>query len=435
MRRRQRIEARTSAAAYGNAGLKAGTPVERPFGAARRTAISVVGGVGLTVFSASTVAQQDAASLMIQAIDPAIRWTLPVPPGPGGITEVTAHSLAEVGAGAAAVVTAGPNGERIVVESAGPIRGYALDPTLFVPDEDRIDRSWKGDLPATFTAPTRFRGFSAGSLMDEHSRLAPPPAGQPVTVAFSAGSAPLSALAVGRFIEPRHTTTMVADLSPAPIPVSRPDQTRLVASHYPVRPLDAAASATAEVVVAAYAPDLSVVGQDMFDALFALPREKPDAPRVPLGARDHWWGALPLPGTAFSAAEETCLAEAIYFEARGEPVKGQEAVAQVVLNRVRNPAYPNKICDVVYQNEGRRDACQFSFACDGIKDVVRPGRAWNVAKRIARDMLHGGLWLPEVGTATHYHATYVRPNWASVFRKQLKVGRHVFYQTIHGGWS
>ena len=111
------------------------------------------------------------------------------------------------------------------------------------------------------------------------------------------------------------------------------------------------------------------------------------------------------------------------------------AVAQVVLNRVKNPAYPATICKVVYQNKNLRNACQFSFACDGIKDRVYPGAAWDLAETIAHDVTFGGEKLDVIGTATHYHATYVRPNWAGIFTKKAKIGRHVFYQTLYGGWS
>ncbi|GLK80058.1 cell wall hydrolase [Methylopila turkensis] len=125
---------------------------------------------------------------------------------------------------------------------------------------------------------------------------------------------------------------------------------------------------------------------------------------------------------------EQCLAEAIYFEARGEPVTGQYAVAQVVMNRVRSGYYPDTICGVVYQNKHRRNACQFSFACDRIPDRVNNARAWEIAERVARDVTQGGAWLPEVGDATHYHATYVRPRWIRDMVKLDAIGLHIFYR-------
>lgn len=128
------------------------------------------------------------------------------------------------------------------------------------------------------------------------------------------------------------------------------------------------------------------------------------------------------------ARAEQCLAEAIYFEARGEPLEGQYAVAQVVINRVRSGYYPDTICGVVYQNKQRRNACQFSFACDRIADRVNNRYAWSIATRIARDVTEGGAWLTEVGDSTHYHATYVRPRWIRDMVKLDTIGRHIFYR-------
>jgi spore germination cell wall hydrolase CwlJ-like protein len=128
-----------------------------------------------------------------------------------------------------------------------------------------------------------------------------------------------------------------------------------------------------------------------------------------------------------------CLANAIYFEARGEVERGQMAVAQVVLNRVFTGYYPGSVCDVVYQNAHRKLACQFTFACDNHKDVVRDQKAWEVATRIADDALDGKFWLPEVGKATHYHATYVNPWWVRTMTKHTKLGIHIFYRPKRWG--
>jgi spore germination cell wall hydrolase CwlJ-like protein len=128
------------------------------------------------------------------------------------------------------------------------------------------------------------------------------------------------------------------------------------------------------------------------------------------------------------AKAEKCLSEAVYFEARGEPVMGQVAVAQVVLNRTFSGKYPDSVCGVVYQNAHRHLRCQFTFACDGIRDVIREPDMWERAKKIAAEMLDGKLWLPEVGKATHYHATYVHPGWVGEMKKLHKVGVHIFYR-------
>jgi spore germination cell wall hydrolase CwlJ-like protein len=133
------------------------------------------------------------------------------------------------------------------------------------------------------------------------------------------------------------------------------------------------------------------------------------------------------------AKAERCLANAVYFESRGESVRGQIAVAQVVMNRVFFDFYPNNVCDVVYQNAHRYNACQFTFACDRIRDVVTEPEAWTRAKRIAKDVLDGKLWLDDVGKATHYHAYWVRPWWIRTMRKLHKIGVHSFYRPRRWG--
>jgi spore germination cell wall hydrolase CwlJ-like protein len=128
------------------------------------------------------------------------------------------------------------------------------------------------------------------------------------------------------------------------------------------------------------------------------------------------------------AKSEKCLAEAVYFEARGEAVRGQIAVAQVVMNRVFSGFYPTTVCGVVYQNKYHHMACQFTFACDNVPDVVREPDMWDRAKRIAKAMLDGELWLPEVGKSTHYHAYWVHPSWVSEMKKMYRFGVHTFYR-------
>jgi spore germination cell wall hydrolase CwlJ-like protein len=128
------------------------------------------------------------------------------------------------------------------------------------------------------------------------------------------------------------------------------------------------------------------------------------------------------------AKSEKCLAEAVYFEARGEAVRGQIAVAQVVLNRAFSGKYPDTVCGVVYQNKHRHLACQFTFACDNNKDVIREPDMWERAQKIAKAMLDGQLWLPEVDRSTHYHAYWVRPSWVAEMKKTYKFGVHTFYR-------
>jgi spore germination cell wall hydrolase CwlJ-like protein len=128
------------------------------------------------------------------------------------------------------------------------------------------------------------------------------------------------------------------------------------------------------------------------------------------------------------AKSEKCLTEVVYFEARGEAVRGQIAVAQVVLNRAFSGFYPNTVCGVVYQNKHRHLACQFTFACDNNPDVVREPDMWDRARKIAKAMLDGQLWLPEVAKSTHYHAYWVRPSWVHEMKKMYKFGVHTFYR-------
>ena len=137
---------------------------------------------------------------------------------------------------------------------------------------------------------------------------------------------------------------------------------------------------------------------------------------------------LGLTGRPRTKAEK-CLADAVYFEARGEPSRGQEAVAQVVMNRVFSGYYPNDVCGVVYQNANRYLACQFTFACEGrnLSRIDEP-EMWTQAKRIAKDTLDGKIWLAEVGHATHYHAYWVHPSWVNEMRKMYKLGVHTFYR-------
>jgi spore germination cell wall hydrolase CwlJ-like protein len=141
---------------------------------------------------------------------------------------------------------------------------------------------------------------------------------------------------------------------------------------------------------------------------------------------------LDLQGAEYDKAEK-CLAQAIYFEARAEPVRGQQAVAQVVLNRVFSPYYPKDVCSVVYQNAHRHLSCQFTFACDGKPEAIRERGSWARANRIARQALHANFWLPEVAKATHYHATYVSPNWIRDMKVMVKHGVHIFYRPRNWG--
>lgn len=122
-----------------------------------------------------------------------------------------------------------------------------------------------------------------------------------------------------------------------------------------------------------------------------------------------------------------CLAQALYHEARGESVKGQFAVAEVILNRVDSHLWPSTVCNVVHQGTGRRLQCQFTFTCDGHSDRVSEHRAWQRAGKIAQIMLKGGARVL-TGGATHYHTRAVNPRWARKFPRTAEIGTHLFYR-------
>ena len=133
-------------------------------------------------------------------------------------------------------------------------------------------------------------------------------------------------------------------------------------------------------------------------------------------------------GNALDASRDLeCLTQAAYYEARGEGADGMQAVAQVVLNRARHPAFPNSVCGVVFQGAGRRTGCQFSFTCDGsMRARVNPA-AWNRARDVASKALSGAVYAA-VGNATHFHTTGVSPGWRNSLIRVSQVGQHLFYR-------
>jgi spore germination cell wall hydrolase CwlJ-like protein len=128
----------------------------------------------------------------------------------------------------------------------------------------------------------------------------------------------------------------------------------------------------------------------------------------------------------YSAARH-CLAEAIYFESRDEPERGQRAVAQVVLNRAKSGYYPSSICGVIYQNSHHRNACQFSYACDGKPERITEIGPWKRAQKLAEDAITAHVYLKDIGNATHYHANYVWPDWRNELKRVKQIGAHIFY--------
>jgi spore germination cell wall hydrolase CwlJ-like protein len=180
------------------------------------------------------------------------------------------------------------------------------------------------------------------------------------------------------------------------------------------------------------------------DAAHAAPAEPvptaaEEPPPVDILAREIAPGGPAQPfdlGPASHGDVETaldCLTAAVYYEARSESDDGQRAVAQVVLNRVRHPAFPKTVCGVVYQGSERSTGCQFSFTCDGSLRRGREPAAWTRARRIAAAALAGSVYQP-VGLATHYHTTAIHPWWADAMSKAVTIGAHIFYRW-NGLWG
>lgn len=147
----------------------------------------------------------------------------------------------------------------------------------------------------------------------------------------------------------------------------------------------------------------------------------------PASAQD---ASPPIPLEDHDRAVE-CLTLAIAYESGFEPIEGQRAVAEVVMNRVRAPGFPKSVCNVVFAGSTRRTGCQFTFTCDGSLARRLPERVMLTARTIAEDALNGRL-TPEVPGATHYHADYVNPYWAPSLIRVTKIGAHIFYRSSDG---
>jgi len=139
---------------------------------------------------------------------------------------------------------------------------------------------------------------------------------------------------------------------------------------------------------------------------------------------NDWLRVLPK---ASGDAEWRCLSEALYFEARGETVKGLFAVAEVIMNRVASSRFPSSVCGVINQGTGAKYACQFTYTCDGRPEEIHEPASWARVGKVAKIMLAGAP-RPLTKGATHYHTTAVRPNWASVYTHTASIGTHVFYR-------
>jgi cell wall hydrolase len=215
-----------------------------------------------------------------------------------------------------------------------------------------------------------------------------------------------------------------ADLAPPPAVVAakplpaKPDGLQLASINPNVMPQASVSQASV--------PQPAVIQISLPAHIAVLPQPAPGVPPLSPAQR------LNLEGKDRAKAE-LCLSNAIYFEARDQPYIGQVAVAQVVINRVFSGVYPRDVCGVIYQNAHRHLACQFTFACDGKRKTINEFGSWARARRIARETLDGQLYVQAVGTSTHYHATYVRPNWVHEMHRFAREGIHLFYRPIAWG--
>ncbi len=395
----------------------------------------VIVGTGLFLTYPSLVAYQDMATLArIEAgieVAPSQRWL-------ASISEMHGVSaiLPNITADAAlprlddprqqAVIADGRNLDRLTTGSLEPVakdiaRDIARDiagRTITAVRKDRlpqtVNRALKGGRVVSTTAQRPPDNFSAGSVVERHSMFEPLDVGSDVELAFVKAKPAKEALQVAAVFHKK---------------VEKPDP---LAPKADLPVMVASLVNESAPYVLAYSPEPEFRRSPFAEVL----NEDTPINIIPkLDEHDHQWAAKPLPKSSYSKREQQCLTDGIYFEARGEPVRGQAAVAQVILNRVKNPTYPDTICGVVYQNRSWQNRCQFSFACDKIKDSVRDRKRWEIASYVARETTEGRIWLREVGSSTHYHATYVSPKWARSMKKVGKIGLHIFYRTFNGGWS
>jgi spore germination cell wall hydrolase CwlJ-like protein len=181
-----------------------------------------------------------------------------------------------------------------------------------------------------------------------------------------------------------------------------------------------ATSDTARGLAQVEAKGLKFTGSKRLKAMITPPAVEPGSVQY----SRSWIDAQPK---AMGSADWQCLSEALYFEARGETVKGQFAVAEVIMNRVKSKRFPGSLCGVINQGTGKKYGCQFTYTCDGHKEVIAEPRAYSRVGKVARAVIDGKAPKLTDG-ATHYHTTAVNPNWARVYTKTARIGDHLFYR-------
>ena len=368
-------------------------------------------GLGIWIGFPTTAAYQDMASMISGSESQAARWSGYVEKSVAGSVHVAEMPFADADLAAGSLSGAGVAAPRIGAVAFRAAKGSGAE----TPDEDRVNRADKKSRIVNVAPVAPPKLFNAGSILERTSLLRRPAAGPELKMTFARPDIK------GKEVEVATAFYLKQEKKPDPA--------------VPAYLADLVTNEKADILATAYAPaEPDYARASPFEALL---KDEPDSGRFipPLGKDDHDWMKQPLPASAFSEGEQRCLANAIYFEARGKSVRGQAAVAQVVLNRVRNPAYPDTICSVVYQNNGWFNRCQFSFACDRIKDRINSPWHYRRAQDIAMAVTAGKIFIPEVGSSTHYYAQYVSPGWARSMRKMTKIGLHIFYRTYGGGWS
>ncbi len=200
----------------------------------------------------------------------------------------------------------------------------------------------------------------------------------------------------------------------------------LVGAVLAVLPVAVSANTTAQSLARIEARGLAAVSEERLNDLATMP-----AIVVPDTAKGSdkvftraWLASQPKPK---GNSEFKCLAEALYFEARGETVKGQFAVAEVIRNRVKSSRFPNSYCGVINQGTGRKHQCQFSYTCDGKPEVIAEPRSYATVAKVARATIDGKSADITKG-ATFYHTTAVRPSWSRKFTNTARFGVHLFYR-------
>lgn len=390
------------------------------------TPLALFSASAIYLFSPAQLAYQDMGALVNGAEVTESRWASYLIPTPAGSIHQAEMAFVDNKSrgdstpssvdGTVSVVAGGINVAGIgKVALAGNRNKAKLGIEAEIPDESRITRIEKQGRIISEVPAAPKRTFASGNLVEQISMFDKPARDESPQMRFAKSDIEGKEIAITtafhRVVEPKPAAslpTMLASL----VNNDTPDS---LALGYAAPEPDYAKSSPFESILTPSADEGRFI--------------------PPIGSKDHAWAATPLPPSSFSDEEQKCLAEAIYYEARGESVKGQVAVAQVVLNRVRNPAYPNSICKVVYQNRNMLNACQFSFACDGQRHRVTEIPQWRLAKQVAKTVTDGQIWLSEVGSSTHYHANYVKPYWRGSMHRLTQIGRHIFYRTYNGGWS